>query len=193
MCDPISVAATAFSAYSSIQQGKAQASVMRAEAENNNRVAEYNAKVQDQNADLQREGGRDALSRGANEAANIKQNFKSANATARAKAASTGLLVDQGSYGDLFDEGAAVGELNALTALNNAEREAYGFKLKANDYTAEARNLRLGGQVGINNAEYGAKVAKSNAFGDAAGTLVTGAAKGYSAYKKDGSLPWKWK
>lgn len=165
---------------------------MKQQAANDQKVANYNAAVQDQNAALQVEAGRDALARGANDAATIKQNFKQANASARAQAGSTGILVDQGQYGDLVAEGSAIGELNALTARNNAEREAYGFKLKANDYTAQGRNMRLSGDVGVSNAAAGASVAKSNAFGSAASTLVTGA----SGLAKNGwtTKPWeKWK
>lgn len=192
MCDPISAVAIAFSAYSSIQSGRAQAEAAEQQAANNAKIAEYNAKVQDQNAELATEAGRDALSRGANDAAAIKQNYKQATASSRAAAASTGLLVDQGQYGDLITDAAAAGELNALTARNNAEREAYGFKLKSNDYTAEARNLRLQGQVGMANANIAGDVYKSNAYGDATSTLVTGASK----LAKNGwnSKPWKdWK
>lgn len=195
MCDPISAVAVAFTAFTSIQQGRAQAAAAKQEAENNAKIAEYNAKVNEQNADLQRESARDALSRGAFDAATAKQNFKTANATARAKAASSGLLVDQGQYGDLFAEGAAAGELNALTVRNNAEREAYGFQLKANDFTAQARNQRLQGEVGMSNASVAGDIYKSNAMGQATSTIVTGASRlaknGWKSNPFSDEKPWK--
>lgn len=195
MCSPtlaITIGSTLFSAFSQYQQASAQAKSMVATAQNNQKIADYNAKVQEQNAEYQKKAGVDALQRGADEASDARTRYKQATATARATAAGQGLLADTGTPGDLQDQNTTFGELNVLTARNNAEREAYGYNVKANDFLSEANNLRLQGQVGVNNAQYGAAVTRSNGLLNATSTLVTGGANAYDKYITSASqLPWQ--
>lgn len=198
MCDPvtmtaISLGATAFQAYSQYTAAQGQARSAVATARNNQTIANYNAKVQDQNAVYQDKAAVDALQRGSDDASKARENYKKANATTRAEAAGTGLLADTGTYGDIQDQNTTYGELNTLTALNNAEREAYGYKVKANDFRSEGINLRLGGDVGVANARYGADVTRQNGLFNAASTLVTGGANAYDRYIYNPSnrLPWQ--
>lgn len=176
MCD-LTLAAAAFTAVTSYMQASNEASAVKKTAQNNQKIAEYNATVADRNSDNQLEGARDALERGANDAAVIKDNYKRATASSRAAAAGNGLVADTGTAADIQDLNTTYGEMDVLTARNNAEREAYGFKNQANDFQAEAKNLRLGGEVGAANAKYQAGIMKQNGLLSAAGTLVTGASK----------------
>lgn len=197
MCSPtlaVTIGSTLFSAYNQMQAGKAEAKSIQRTAENNAKISEYNAKVSEQNADYQDKAATAALSKGAQEAGTIRENYRKANASGRAAAASTGFLADTGSYGDLMTENAGVGEFNALTAINNAEREAYGFKVKAGDFRADATGQRFGAQVASDNAAYQASVKRSNANGAAIGTLVTGGSSAYNSYTPAAAkLPWQTK
>lgn len=194
MCAPLAVlapifaiGATAFSAVSQISQANAQAKSANATAANNQKIANYNAKVQENSATMQDAAATDALNRGANDAATIKQNVRKANATARATAAGTGLLADTGTYGDIQDQNSTTGALDALTAGNNAEREAYGYKVQAQDMRNQATNTRLQGEIGVNNAQYQSSVIKQGGLLNATGTLITGASKFASDFKTPSS------
>ena len=92
------------------------------------------------------------------------------------------MIADTGTFGDLQDQNTQYGELNVLTAQNNAEREAYGFKVKASDFQNEARNMRLQSDVAVNNAQYGASMTRNNGLLASASTLVSGGANAYSQY-----------
>jgi len=70
----------------------------------------------------------------------------------------------------------AFGELNALTILNNAEREAYGFRVAENSDIARAATIRAGAQSQSNAADASASNIKQAGLVRAGGTLVTGAA-----------------
>lgn len=183
MCAPIatlapivSLASTVFSAVSTISNASAEAKATKMAAQNNRNIAEYNATVQERNAKLDRESAADAKNRGAQDAATIRENARKANARARVVSASKGLIADSGSNLDVLEQNAATGELSALTAMNNAEREAYGYDIQALDAETEARNLRFTGDVGVSNAAYKSSVTKQAGLYGAAGTLVTGAA-----------------
>lgn len=185
MCDvslALSLGGSLFSAFSQMQQANAQADSATATASNNQKISEYNAKVADNNNELEQQNARDSLQRGAEDASVQRDNYRKATGTARAAAASSGLLVDTGSFGALQDQNTTYGELNALTAANNAEREAYGFKLKGMDFKTEAINQRFQGQVGVNNAAYQAGVIRQGGLLNAASTLVTGGAGAYDKY-----------
>ena len=192
MCGPqvaLAIGSTLFQAYSQYQQSSNQAKAAVVAAQNNQKIADYNAKVQEQNASYQRLAAVDALNRGAEEGAAQRQRIKVANAEARAEAANKGLVADSGIFGDIQDQNVTFGTVNSLTAQNNAEREAYGYKVRASDYDAEARNIRLQGDVGMSNARYQSSVLKQNGLLSAAGTLVTGASKVYDNYFYTPSAP----
>lgn len=168
MCNPtIMLAMTAFQAVSQVTSANAEARATKRIASDQQRVNEWNAKQQDMAA-------QDAMQRGSNEAAKIRDNARRANATVRAAAGSTGFLADSGSYGAVQENNDQVGAFDSLVTMNNAEREAYGFK-------SNAQNLRFQGQLGVNQAQYEAKAIKRNGLLAATGTLV----KGFDSYGGD--------
>ena len=161
MCYPIvMLGLSAVSAFMQYQQGQAQAKAVKMEAANNQKIAEFNAQQQDIAA-------KDAVARGAQNSAIVRENYKKANATARARGASAGLMTESGTFADLQSQNAQYGEYNALTVMNDAEREALGYK-------NQAMSDRFSGQVGVNNAAYQSSVMKRQGLLDATGTLVTG-------------------
>ncbi len=161
MCVPaVMLAVAGISAFTQYQQAQQQA-----------KAAEANAAIMRQNADIQNKAAVDAENRGANEASVMRQNALKANATARANAAGAGLIADKGTFGDIQDQNTGTGEFNALTAQNNAEREAYGFRVNAmNDMNS------------ANMASFEAKSARYNGLLTAGTTLVSGAAKAYGSW-----------
>lgn len=170
MCTPtLMIASTVLSAFGQIQQASAASSAAKANAS----IASTNAKIKDQAA-------QDALQRGADAAGDEREKAKRANALLRARAAGSGVTVDTGTNLDLQAQNAGTGELNALIVTNNAEREAYGYKVGAMNDNMQAASFRQQ-----------ARSAWNTGLLSTAGTLVTGAYNYGNAYNRGVSLPWQ--
>lgn len=119
----------AYSAYSTDQAAKQQASYQQGVARNNQIIAQ-------QMAD-------DARARG-DEAAR-QQRVKSSAAAARQRVAlaASGVIVGTGSALDLQSDTIALGEADALTIRSNAEREALGFEARGSGFASEAELFGL--------------------------------------------------
>lgn len=204
MCTPaiiipalLTVASTAVGMVTQKSQANSQAQVIQQNAQNNANLAnynaqvientsQYNAQVSETNAKVMDDAAADSIIRGSEEAARQRLEARRSAARGRAAMASSGLLTDYGTNLDLLKDNAATGEMNALTVMTNAQREAQGYKNKAIDYRAEGTGLlyegkmqadseRYAGQVGLANANYESKVVKKGGTLAAASTLVTGA------------------
>jgi len=114
--------------------------------------AEYNAKQ----AEIQAE---DAQLRGGIEANRKRQEVRRVLAAQQTKLAANGVETSSGSALNLFGDTSREGELDAQTAYANAMREAYGCQSQATSY------------------RFSGKTAMSNAYGQAAGSLLSGAGK----------------
>lgn len=179
MCSPtlaVMAVSTAMQAASQAQQGKAQASATLATANNNAQVLNFNANQQSIAAKA-------AVQTGSNEASIQRLQANKAVATGRAVMGSTGLLADTGSNLNIQGQNAGMGELNALTTMNNSEREAYGFKTGAQADQFQAATDKA-------NAAYQAQIQRKNGLLAAGGTLITGAANFGTA---GGFSPAAWK
>lgn len=212
MCTPIiAIAAVAASVVSTVSSANAQRAAANSQAQQiiytaqndqavsnwnaqaTENVSTYNAQVAENNAVVYEQAAFDAVQRGADAAADERLASRISTARGRATAGSSGTVADAGTNLDLYVMNRQIGEMNALRTMNNAEREAYGYRLDANSerarakgikYTGdiEAENLRLGGRVGLLNAEYGAANtryagnlnARSTLIGGFADTLRTG-------------------
>jgi hypothetical protein len=144
----LALAATAVggvvSAAGAMQQGaaaKQAADYQAAVARNNQIIASQNA-VQTRQA-------------GEIEAQTASMRSAQAIGAAKAKAAASGLDVNQGSPVDVRDSAAQIGMLDALTIRNNALVKATGQENQSNAYGAEAtldtmkgRNAESAGQIG---------------------------------------------
>lgn len=161
MCSPtaVMVAVTAFQGFSQWQQGRAAAKAETVTAANNQRVANFNAGIKEREA-------ADAVARGAEGA--WQERVKAVRANARLRA-NLGGLSDTGTSLQLQGQNAGMGEVNALTVLNNAEREAYGHKL-------DAQSIRFGAATESANARYRSSIMKQNALLTGLGTFATGMA-----------------
>lgn len=155
MCNPIALAATmlissGMQAYSQYQSGK------------------FNAEVANQNARLNEQSASDAINRGNVAAENQRSKTRQLMGSQTAAMAASG--VDLGSTGslDLLGDTAAMGELDALTLVNNSKREAYGYQMQARNERLNAKMSRWQGNMGAMN------------------TLLTAPIKAYSVYRTAG-------
>lgn len=183
MCGPIALAVAAIgvgmmgamqSAQAAQAGAQAQAQQTIAVAKNEEILADYNADVVEETADYNNqviennievieEARIDSFQRGADAAYEERVNTKRSNALGRAIAGSSGTVADTGTNLNLQVQNKLNGELRALTVMNNAEREAYGYEIDAVNernrakglkYTSEqeAKGIRLGSQINTNNA-----------------------------------------
>jgi hypothetical protein len=123
----IAVVGAAMSAYGQYQQSQAQ----KAQAEYQSAVARNNQIIGEQNA-------ADAMKRGEIEADKHRAKVQQLKGTQKAAMAAGGFEIDTGSNLDILSDTAQMGELDALTILNNAEREAYQHKAAAMNSSAQA-------------------------------------------------------
>ncbi|BBS33365.1 hypothetical protein [Enterobacter cloacae] len=149
MCSPAialagaSVALSGVSAYNQYQTGK------------------YSAAVAEQNANVAEAQAQDSINRGNAQADEVRRRNRQAAGTQAATMGATGADLSTGGSLDIFGDTAQFGALDALTTVNNAQREAYGYK-------AQASSSRKQGNMG------------------ALTTLLTAPLQAYGAYQMGG-------
>lgn len=141
----LSAIGTGMSVYGQIQQGE-QAKEM----------ADYQAAIGEQNAQISERAARDAEERG--RVAEQQQRLKTSQmiGTQRSALASSGVQVDAGSALDVVADSAMIGEMDALTTRQNAEREAYQLQLQAYNARTQAGMTTMAGNNAASNAMWGA-------------------------------------
>lgn len=147
MCNPLIVyaaaaAVSAYSAYDSSQNAKAQ-------AEYQSDVAQANATM----AGYQRE---DALRRGEEDAQQAARQAERMRGTQVARLASNGLDITSGSSLSILEDTAFFGAQDVQTIRNNAAREAWGYSVQADNemassqmYTSAAKAQNPGRAAGL--------------------------------------------
>ena len=156
MCSPaiamvaVTVASTAASMYSQNQQAK------------------YTSAVAEKNADVAEVQAQDSINRGNAEADQRRREMRQRQGTQAATMAATGAELGSGSSLDIFGDTAQFGALDALTTVNNAQREAYGFRVQGANYQSQADSARSAGSDGLTQ------------------TLLTAPLKAYGAYQMGG-------
>lgn len=136
------------SAYSSIQSGNSQ-----------KKAANYNA-------EMERRKAQDALQIGAIEGAAKRDKARKIASQQAEGIAMSGVALDTGTPLALLTETAGLGELDSLRAVNNAQRQAYGFNASA---TLDEFSGNAASRTGILNG---------------AGTFLGGASQAYYGYRK---------
>lgn len=124
-------------------------------AESQAQQYEFNAGI----ADLQ---AQDAAQRGLEEEQKFRTQVRGLIGTQRAGFAGQNVVVGDGSAADVQADSARLGELDAQQIRANAQREAWGFQVQADD-------LRMGAKV----ARQGGQAAKSAANWATAGSLLS--------------------
>lgn len=156
MCDPATalagaaLATGALSAVNQYQSGRQAAA-----------TASANAKSAEAQA-------QDSINRGNAAADEVRRRNRQALGTQIATAGAGGADLTSGSAVDIFGDTAQFGELDALTTVNNAQREAYGLQIQADNYKAQGSAAKRQGNIG------------------AATTLLTAPLQAYGAYKMAG-------
>lgn len=156
MCSPaialvaVTVASTAASMYSQNQQAK------------------YTSAVAEQNADVAEAQAQDSINRGNAEAEQRRREMRQRQGTQAANMAATGAELGSGSSLDIFGDTAQFGTLDALTTVNNAQREAYGLQVQGGNYQSQANSANSAGKSGMSQ------------------TLLTAPLQAYGAYQMGG-------
>ena len=110
---------------------------------------DYNATVAELQAD-------DALARGAEDESAFRSTVRGLIGTQRTTLASTGVDVGFGSAADLQADAAYLGEIDTQRLVANAQREAWGFRVQADDLRMGADVARQGGQAARTAGSWGA-------------------------------------
>jgi hypothetical protein len=126
------------------------------------RQGEYQKQIYDTNARFSKIQSDDALRRGEEMAGRVRANARKVQGSQRAALAAQGIDVNSGSAIDLQDETYTMGEKDAMTVSNNAWREAWGYRVEANNATMRG------------------ELAKASADNEARNTLLTGGLRGLS-------------
>lgn len=156
MCSPaialvaVTVASTAASVYSQQQSAK------------------YQSAVADQNANIAEDQAQDAINRGNAEAEQRRREMRLRQGTQNANMGATGAELGSGSSLDIFGDTAQFGTLDAMTTVNNAQREAYGYEVQGMNAVASGN------------------AAKQQANSQMTQTLMTAPLKAYGAYQMGG-------
>lgn len=155
MCGPVafvaaSIAISAMQAYNQHQQGK------------------YAKAVANQNADIAEAQAEDAVNRGNIAADQRRREMRQRQGTQAATMGATGADFGSGNALDIFADTAQFGTLDALTTVNNAQREAYGYQVQGMNATAQGN------------------AAQSQARAAVTQTILTAPLKAYGAYKMGG-------
>ena len=132
----LALAGTATSIYGQVKAGKAEKKAGEAEQ----RAAESQADLSDYNAAVADVQAQDAEARGAIEANRFRARTRGLVGEQRAGFAAGNVDVGFGSAVDVQADAAFLGELDALTVRTNAGREAWGYRVQAED-------LRKGGEI----------------------------------------------
>lgn len=159
-----SAASAAFSAYGQVKAGKAEARAGEREQQAANSQGErldWNAAV----AELQ---AKDALDRGTQEEQRFRAGVRGIIGAQRAGFAASNIDVGFGSALDVQADAAELGELDALTIRTNAAREAWGYKVEAEDLRKQAEIVR---REGVNAAAAG-RERKTQQYIGAGSTLL---------------------
>lgn len=164
MCDPataVMVTAAIASTYATVQGVKAQ-----------NKAAEHNAKMAEQNAELANIQAERAVQQGEKDAQRQRLKTQQIISQQRASMASSGVVLDQGSFADILIDTAEQGEIDALQIKKNAEMDAW--------------NLKSGGQQSLSDASL-LRSSKQNVGLAGGTTLLNGASSVASRYKPSSS------
>ncbi len=104
-------------------------------ADEGKKLAEFNAKVAEQQA-------REALALGKEEAERFRLSVRGLIGSQRAGFAGQNVDIGIGSPVDVVADAAFLGELDALTITTNAARQAWGFRVQAENFRRGGTNLQ---------------------------------------------------
>ena len=133
----------------------------------NQRVAEANARIAEMQA-------ADAEARGDEDARLFGEQVKGLMGSQRAAYAGQGVVVDEGSAAEVVADTARQGELDRLRILNNAAREAWGYRVQAVDMRNQGRLARFRGNTQAVGTILGSASTAYQTWGRSSGPKVGG-------------------
>ena len=136
------------------------------------RAADSQAELHDYNAAIAELQAEDAIERGEEAANQFRQRVRVMIGSQRAGLAAQGVDVNYGSAVDVQADAEFLGELDALTLRTNAAREAWGYKVQAEDSRRRGEITRREGVM----LEAAGKQAQTSARIGAVGTIIGGGA-----------------
>jgi hypothetical protein len=159
-------ASTAWKAYSEHKAGSAAKKLGEAQGD----AADSEAQLSDYNAAVAELQAGDAVTRGTQQENRFRVGVRGMVASQRAGFAGNGVDVGFGSAVDVQADAAYLGEIDALQIRSNAAREAWGYKVQAEDFRRRGVIQRKEGK----NARLAGKIAGSAANAEAFGTVLGG-------------------
>lgn len=179
MCEPISATTLAYASLATtVASAGMQFMAQRQAGAAQSNALRYQADLDTNNSIIQDRLEADAIDRGRTEEQMHRIKIGQLKGQQLNAFAKNGVETDSGSALDTLSDTAMIGELEALTIRNNAEREAYGYKVQGMNYSASAANNRTA-----------ASTAKSSANTAAFGSVLSSAgsvADKWYGYKKAG-------
>lgn len=178
MCEPISASTAAYISLGTTVIGTGlQIMGQMQQGAAASKQAAYQAAVARNNSILAERAAQDAIERGKIAADRKKLETRQLLGRQRAVLAGNNVVVDEGSALDITTDTAGIGKLDELTILNNAEREAAGFR---------AQGMNFSAQAGLYDASGAA--ARASAITGAVGSAISGAgavAQKWYGFKKE--------
>ncbi|WPA90687.1 hypothetical protein QS795_009265 [Providencia zhijiangensis] len=138
------------------------------QATSQSKDAKFQSQMAETNAQINEQAANDSINRGNAEAEKQRSRTRQLAGSQAAAMSASGLDLSSSGALDIFGDTAAMGELDALTMVNNAQREAYGLRM-------QAANDRLQGEM-----------AKKQGNNGMMQTLLTTPLKAYGAYQMAG-------
>jgi hypothetical protein len=133
-------------------------------AQNARQQGAFQAAMAEQNAAYKEAAAQDAEKRGAVEADRYRRQVGQFIGSQRTGFAANGIDVNSGTASEIQDDTAAFGEFDALTIANNAAREAWGYR------------------VGAQNDLMNGRMAQSNAKSAATGSILGGVGSAFGSF-----------
>ncbi|MHA6476191.1 virion core protein, T7 gp14 family [Stutzerimonas sp. KH-1] len=133
-------------------------------AQNARQQGAFQEAMAEQNAAYKEAAARDAEKRGAVDADRYRRQVGQLIGSQRTGFAANGIDVNSGTAAEIQDDTAAFGEFDALTIANNAAREAWGYR------------------VGAQNDLMNGRMAQSNARSAATGSILGGVGSAFGSF-----------
>jgi len=169
---PLAILSAGFQAYSAFSGAAAQKAQARAQSQ----IAANNAIVAENNAKYQERLASDAIRRGNEEKEQIRRKISQLEGSQRASFAGAGVTLDTGSPLDILSDTNELGNRDVKTALENAKREEYGYRMGAYNYRATGQN----------------SLAESSMYSATAKSISPAMSAAGSALSSAGSISSKW-
>lgn len=140
------------------------------QAYSQHKQAKYQSAVANQNADIAEAQAQDSINRGNAQAEQVRSRNRMAAGTQTATMGATGADLSTGNALDIFGDTAQYGQLDALTTVNNAQREAYGYQVQSTNAQAQARGAESAGRDAVTLTLMSAPLKAYGAYQTAGGT-----------------------